>query len=169
MDPITAFQVAASVVTFVEYGRVLVSSAYKVYRSPNGKTAQTVELETVDEDLRVLLREIHVAIDKFPPNAADHEIRKLCMRCATIGEELQSTINDLKRAPGGSSRLHYATNSFVVAAKGLWKAGQVEDLNEKLDTIRSDIMLSMVFSIWWAHLLPVSIPSLLTLESPQAG
>jgi hypothetical protein len=148
MDPITAFQVAASVVTFVEYGRVLVSSAYKVYRSPNGKTAQVVELETVEEDLRVLQREIQAGIDKFPPNAADHEIRKLCTRCSKVGQELQSTIDGLRRAPGGSSRLHYATNSFVVAAKGLWKAGQVEELNKKLDAIRSDVMLSMVFSLW---------------------
>lgn len=148
MDPITAFQVAASVITFVEFSRVLLSNAYTVYKSPTGQTTQVVQLETVGEDLRSLRTRIEADISRFNASEYDHEILVLCRECSAIGKELQATVDGLKRSPRGSSRLDYATNSFALAAKGLWMRGQVEELNEKLDTIRSRIMLCMIASIW---------------------
>lgn len=147
MDPITAFQVAASVITFVEFSRVLVSSAYTLYQSPTGQTAKVVQLSTVGSDLNSVCSQIERTISTSPTTGVDHEILNLCQQCQTIGATLQSTIDGLTAR--GKNKLDFAKSSFVVAAKGLWKAGQVTGLNDQLDSIRSRIMFSMITSIWY--------------------
>jgi hypothetical protein len=146
MDPITAFQVAASVITFVEFSRVLVSAAYTLYKPPTGQTAQVVQLSTVSNDLNHVRIQIERTITTFPATEIDHEILNLCEQCRTIGATLQSTIDGLTAR--GKTKLNFAKSSFVIAAKGLWKAGQVTELNDQLESIRSRIMFSMIASIW---------------------
>lgn len=146
MDPVTAFQVAASVITFVEFGRVLVSSAYELYKSPTGQTAQVVELSTVAKDLESVRHQIDEALTDSPLADADHDIAKLCLRCQKVGATLQFIVNSLTAR--GKTKLDFARSSFVIAAKGLWKAGEITKLNEELDTIRSHIMFRMILSIW---------------------
>jgi hypothetical protein len=91
---------------------------------------------------------IEADISRFQPSEYNHEILVLCRECSAIGKKLQATVDGLQRSPRGNSWLDYATNSFVVAARGLWRAGQVDELNGQLNTIRSRIMLCMIASIW---------------------
>ena len=153
MDPITAFQVAASVITFVEFGRVLVSSTYHLYNSPTGQTAEIIKLSTLRNDLELAQRQIDTTIAEFPATEADHDMLQLCEQCREIGAVLLSTVDSLTAR--GDTAINYAKRSFVVAAKGLWKAGQVASLKEQLETIRSRIILNILVSLWYVHALAV--------------
>lgn len=115
---------------------------------PQGRRPKLSSFATVEEDLRSLRTRIEADISRFYPSEYNHEILVLCRECSEIGKKLQDTVDGLKRSPRGNSWLDYATKSFVVAARGLWRAGQVDELNEQLNTIRSRIMLCMIASIW---------------------
>lgn len=149
MDPVTALQVAASIITFVEFSRVLISRAYTLYKSPTGQTTQVVQLSTVGNDLKHVCDQIERTIATFSTTEIDREILNICQQCQAIGSTLQATLDGLTAR--GKNKLDFAERSFVIAAKGLWKANQVVELNEQLDTIRSRIMFSMITSIWYVY------------------
>jgi hypothetical protein len=161
MDPITAFQVAASVISFVDFSRKLLSDAYKVYKSPEGQSLHKVKVSLIEQHLRNTRDQIEAAIRDVPLTASDHTILELCQQCQEIGTALQGTVQTL--AAQGTSNLRYvprlrrARKSFVVAAKGLWRAGQVEALNEQLGLISSQMMMAIMVSLWYVQPIPMLI------------
>lgn len=150
MDPVTAFQVAASVLSFVDFGCTLVSTGYRVYKSPDGRTARTIKLSQLAADLSSVRARVEKCTARFPPSGPDHEILRLCRECGRIGALLDSTFQGLTAR--GTSKLNYAKSSFAVAAKGLWKEGQIEALSDSLEQVRSKMMMALMISVWYIAL-----------------
>lgn len=146
MDPVTAFQVAASVVTFIDFTRTLVSDARSVYKSPDGRKASVVTMSEVAEHVEFAIAEIEKHISSTSPTNLDNEILSICRECRGIGSDLQSVVATLTAR--GPTRIKYAKSSFVVAAKGLWKDGQVDSLTGQLDELRSRLTLALLTSVW---------------------
>ncbi|GAB1311859.1 hypothetical protein MFIFM68171_02069 [Madurella fahalii] len=146
MDPVTAFQVGASVIAFVDFAYTLVSTGYEVYKSPDGRTGRIVQLSKVAEDLNSVRARIEKGIARFPSSESDHELLILCQECRRIGAALESTVQSLTAR--GTSKLNYAKSSFVVATKGLWKDGEIQALNESLEQVRSRVMMALMISVW---------------------
>ncbi|KAK1756668.1 hypothetical protein QBC47DRAFT_341333 [Echria macrotheca] len=146
MDPITAFQVGASVVAFVDFACALVSTGYRVYKSPSGRSERTVRLSQIAKDLSLVQTRIEQEITRFVSNESDQEVLELCQECKRIGADITSTVESLTAR--GTSKLSFAKSSFAVAARGLWKDGQVEALKERLEQVRSKMMIAIMISIW---------------------
>lgn len=146
MDPITALQVASSIISFVDFSRTLVSDAVRLYKSPGGRTKRTVELATVADHLGEMRSRIQEGLTQYRPNSSDDVIFKLCQECAEVGAMLQHTIDSLTAR--GTTKLNFAKRSFVVAARGLWKRGEIVALNQQLDHIRSQMMMALMVSLW---------------------
>ena len=146
MDPVTAFQVAASVVAFIDFSRTLVSDTRRVYKSSDGRSARAVKLSKVAEELGSVKAQIEKHMTDISPTGSDDEMLKVCRECGSIGAELQSTVARLTAQ--GSTKLEYAKSSFAVAVKGLWKEGQFGVLIEQLEKLRSRLMMSLMVSVW---------------------
>jgi len=153
MDPITAFQVGASVVAFVDFACTLVSTGYRVYKLPDGRSERTVKLPQIAEDLNLVQARIEKDITRFPPSESDQEILKLYQECKRIGAALASMVQSLTAR--GTSKLTYSKSSLAVTARGVWKDGQIEALKESLEQVRSRMMLAIMISVWY-NLLPYS-------------
>ncbi|KAK0652739.1 hypothetical protein B0T16DRAFT_347197, partial [Cercophora newfieldiana] len=148
MDPVTAFQVGAAAIAFVDFARNLVSATCRVYKSPDGRPTSTVRLSQISEHLRFVKGKIEEGVSRVPPTDGneDHELLRLCQECGRIGADLESTVARLTAS--GTSKLDFAKNSFVVAARSLWRRGQLEALDTELDRIRNQVVTVLVLSTW---------------------
>jgi hypothetical protein len=145
MDPITAFQVAASVIAFVDFSRQLVIDTYHVYKSPHGRSSRTVQVAAIDEHLTEVRGGIEKILNDTPGNGFDESIQKLCQQCRDVSGELHGVV--AKLTAHGTTKVNFGRSSFVVAAKGIWRKGQVTALTEQLDGIRSQMMMTTLVSV----------------------
>jgi len=153
MDPVTAFQVAASVIAFVDFSRTLLSDAHHVYKSPNGQTARMVRLSEIESDLRSLRVPIEECLAALPgeESQSDHVIVELCEQCRQIEAALQGTLRDMTAA--GMKKIKYgrmerAGKSFITAARDMGRRKQLEALEQRLGSIHSRMMMAIMVSLW---------------------
>uniref|UniRef100_A0A0D2XJE7 Nephrocystin 3-like N-terminal domain-containing protein n=1 Tax=Fusarium oxysporum (strain Fo5176) TaxID=660025 RepID=A0A0D2XJE7_FUSOF len=124
MDPITAFQVAASVITFVEFGRNILTEAREVYQSPSGIPSKVVQLGQVAKDLAAAGDRVSESLIKSAPNssaASDEKLSRLCGECNTI-------------------------KTF----KTIWSQSKIDELDQQLRRIQSEMTMAVLMSLWKA-------------------
>jgi hypothetical protein len=145
MDPITAFQVAASVITFVDFSRQLVLDAQQLRSSSTGRLPRTMKVVDIDKHLATAREGIEKTLRDVPDGALDEPIRQLCQQCGEISTQLQHVVQKLTAT--GTTKVDFVKSSFVVAAKSIWYEGQVNALKEQLDGIRSQMMMTTLASV----------------------
>ncbi|RYC90514.1 hypothetical protein BFJ63_vAg6576 [Fusarium oxysporum f. sp. narcissi] len=149
MDPITAFQVAASVITFVEFGRNILTEAREVYQSPSGTPSKVVQLGQVVKDLAAAEDRVSESLIKSAPNcsAASHEkLLRLCGECNTIKNEFQQALTRFQAR--GNNKLNHAVSSVSVAFKTIWSQSKIDELDQQLRRIQSEMTMAVLMSLW---------------------
>ncbi|KAJ3454194.1 hypothetical protein MRS44_018088 [Fusarium solani] len=149
MDPITAFQVAGTVVTFVEFAYNLISETRTIYKSPDGRKPDVAPLSTVIKDLAGIGDQVTKALDASTSRAStasDETLIRLCRECQDITIEIRTVLGSLQAR--GTSRLDHAKASVVIAAKSMWSKSKLEKLEQRLQQIRSEMMMAMLVALW---------------------
>ncbi|EWZ47128.1 hypothetical protein FOCG_11116 [Fusarium oxysporum f. sp. radicis-lycopersici 26381] len=149
MDPITAFQVAASVITFVEFGRNILTEAREVYQSPSGTPSKVVQLGQVVKDIAAAEDRVSESLIKSAPNcsAASHEkLLRLCGECNTIKNEFQQALTRFQAR--GNNKLNHAVSSVSVAFKTIWSQSKIDELDQQLRRIQSEMTMAVLMSLW---------------------
>ncbi|RSL48492.1 hypothetical protein CEP53_009511 [Fusarium sp. AF-6] len=132
MDPITAFQVAGTVVT-----------------SPDGTQSNATHLSTIVEDLAGISAQVNDALYASTSRAAtasDETLVRLCQECQDIATEIRAALRSLQAK--GTSKLDHAKASVVVALKATWSRDKLEKLEQRLQQIRSEMMMAMLVAPW---------------------
>ncbi|RTE76951.1 hypothetical protein BHE90_008571 [Fusarium euwallaceae] len=132
MDPITAFQVAGTVVT-----------------SPDGTQSNATHLSTIVEDLAGISAQVNDALYTSTSRAAtasDETLVRLCQECQDIATEIRAALRSLQAK--GTSMLDHAKASVVVALKATWSRDKLEKLEHRLQQIRSEMMMAMLVALW---------------------
>ncbi|KAF9773531.1 hypothetical protein IL306_008638 [Fusarium sp. DS 682] len=149
MDPITAFQVAGTVITFVEFGRSLLTEAREVYKSPSGTTSKVVQLDRVANDLAAAGDQVSASLAKSAPGssaASDQMLWRLCGQCTSIKNELQQALRNLQAR--GDSSFNYAISSVATAFKAMWSQHKINELDQRLQKVQSEMTITLLVSLW---------------------
>ncbi|KAF5020032.1 hypothetical protein F66182_7968 [Fusarium sp. NRRL 66182] len=149
MDPITAFQVAGTVVTFVEFTRSLLTEAHQVYTSPSGTTSKSIRLNSIACDLIAVGDQISASLPDTTSTtltASDETLLRLCRECNAVTDELQQALGKLQAR--GTTKFNYAVSSIATAFKAIWSQGEINDFDQRLQRIRSEITMSLLMSLW---------------------
>ncbi|KAM0479078.1 hypothetical protein ACHAP7_005679 [Fusarium lateritium] len=140
MDPITAFQVAGTVITFVEFSRSLLTDAHHVYKSPTGTTSNVVKLDQIAKDLAKTGDEISVVLAQdatASDTSSSDTLLKLCQQCKSIETELQEVLGGLQAR--GDTKFDYAVNN---------SKSKIDDLDQRLQSIKSEMTMAILLSLW---------------------
>ncbi|KAJ4011074.1 hypothetical protein NW766_007706 [Fusarium irregulare] len=149
MDPITAFQVAGTVVTFVEFGRSLLNETRRVYKSPDGSTSQVVKLRSIANDLSAVCDHITESLNESTTSSrsgSDQSLVKICEHCATLKDELQEALKGLEAR--GDTKFDLARRSVGVAFKSIWSQSKISDLDRRLRQVQSEMQMAVLVSLW---------------------
>ncbi|VUC28213.1 unnamed protein product [Clonostachys rosea] len=150
MDPVSAFRVAGTVVTFVDFCYGLVSESIEIYRSPEGISSENFQLSTLAKDLGKISTQVSDALDTATSQAlvvSDQSLVRLCRECESITAEVKSALQYLQ-AQGGGSKTMLAKNSVTVALKAMWSKGKFQNIEKRLQQIRSEMTMAMLVSLW---------------------
>lgn len=149
MDPLSALGAAAAVTQFVDYTITILKDTREIIKSVGGQTAKNIELSSISRDLTRLVEDVDVKSKSLATSYADHSEQiflRLCGECKEIAEQLLASCARLQST--GVTRLEVAASSFVVAMKGVWNSGKIEDLHERLAQVRQQMMMAVLTFLW---------------------
>lgn len=149
MDPITAFQVAGTVITFIEFSRRLLNDAREVYISPSGQTSQVARLGNISDDLTSVGDHIVATLKNGPASTytkSDDALAKICERCIKMKNELQEALEGLKAR--GDTKFDFAVSTVATALKSMWSQSKLDDLNRRLKEAKSEMTMAVLMSLW---------------------
>ncbi|RBR12937.1 uncharacterized protein FIESC28_08428 [Fusarium coffeatum] len=149
MDPITAFQVAGTVITFVEFSRTLLNDARDVYKSPSGATSQVVRLGSIADDLNTVGGHISTSLESCPESSrtmSDKRLVNICGRCTEMQNELQQALRGLQAR--GNTKFDYAISSIATAFRSIWSQSKMNDLDRRLREVQSEMTMAVLMSLW---------------------
>ncbi|KAM0258623.1 hypothetical protein ACHAPA_011158 [Fusarium lateritium] len=149
MDPITAFQVAGTVITFVEFSRSLLTDAHHVYKSPTGTTLSVVKLDQIAKDLAKTGDEVSIVLAQDAAASvmsSSDTLLKLCQQCKRIETEIQQVLGGLQAR--GDTKFNYAVSSVAIAFRASWSKSKIDDLDQRLQSIKSEMIMAILLSLW---------------------
>ncbi|CZR59953.1 uncharacterized protein PAC_09848 [Phialocephala subalpina] len=134
MDPITAVGFAASILTFIDFGREIVTSTLEVIKS--GSTKENIHVGIVVNDFLAVVK----PLSQHPPGKSDHEkaLKELAAKCKDVSQDLVKLLERMQRTSDGPK-----WESVRVALRSMQKKGEVRELESKLDKYRSEILLRL--------------------------
>lgn len=132
MDPITAFQVAASVITFVEFSVNLIRIVKEVRDSAEGVTEENKLRAAVNRSMRPILDAINTSdYSKIPED--ERPLYDLALECQECHKEMDDLLGRL--AAKGNRRLEKLLSSF----KAIRSEPELKKLESRLDKCRLQI------------------------------
>ncbi|KAK7698058.1 hypothetical protein SLS64_012936 [Diaporthe eres] len=150
MDPLSALGAAAAVTQFVDYAVTILRDTREIIKSVDGQTAKHIELSSISMDLTRLAEDVDVKSKGLVTIDTDHSEQiflRLCGECREIAKQLLTSCARLQST--GVTRLEVAANGFVAAVKGVWNSGKIEDLHERLDQVRQQMMMAVLTFLWY--------------------
>ncbi|KAM5375794.1 hypothetical protein ACJZ2D_005850 [Fusarium nematophilum] len=169
MDPPSALGIAAAVVQFVDFGQRLLSQTWHIYRSASGEDLALRELSTVSGDLTQLAKGIRDALDRQQMGAKgafqveDDLLLRICGECDAIAAEIKSILPRVNGTfqSGIENDERAANKPFFKCIEprsvGEWfrevlsrclKGKELEEINDRLNQVRQQIMIASTMSIW---------------------
>ncbi|KAL8310944.1 hypothetical protein RB597_001950 [Gaeumannomyces tritici] len=144
MEAVAAFGLAANILQFVEVTGRLISSAREL--SQQGAKSEYVELEAIAQQLRGLAKGIHPPQDGDDDEDPAHThtgggLGKLATSSIEIANELLGALDSLKLRGG-----KHKWKSFHQALRTVWKAGQIEDLQKRMDKLSKALNSELIAS-----------------------
>ncbi|KAH6976239.1 hypothetical protein BKA56DRAFT_618167 [Ilyonectria sp. MPI-CAGE-AT-0026] len=168
MDPLSILTVVAAAVQFVDFGQRLFSETWHIYRSASGQSLVLENLSAVSTDISQLSTTVKetLAAGKNGVSAAedaDRELLRLCAECDAIATKVLAVLPNIssafhdqlardKQAFDRATFQEYERRSvgecFRAALKSWWQRREIEEITERLDKVRQDIMMAATVSIW---------------------
>lgn len=133
MDPVTGFQLAAPVVTFVEVGLKLFQIIKQVQKSANGASEENSARMAVNRSMDTIT-EIMGATDESKIPIEERPLYELAKECKRVSEQMAHV---LERITVKRSDSRFAVLSS--ALKALWYESKLGELETRLNKCRSQI------------------------------
>jgi hypothetical protein len=157
MDPVTAIGLAGSIVQFVSFSHEFVSLGKEIYKSSAGAREQSIELDTMIQDLSTIHESLLQSWSTDPNRRSKQEnnIAILVTQCEPIYTELQGVLAGLQ-VQGD----HRKWKSFCKALKSVWKEDQISNLEKRLHRLQQQIDSHLITDIRYGSLEDVQMPVL---------
>jgi hypothetical protein len=139
MAEFAAVGLAGSIITFIDFSAKLLHGSREIYASGHGSSAEHMAIETITTDLKQLVAPLATNRD-FDGNASIGPLKNLAAECESLALSLLFTLNQLKA--GSSHKTKW--RSFKLALMYLRKEAMIQEIQERLDKYRQQIIVHLV-------------------------
>jgi len=142
LDPFSALGLAGNIVQFVDFSAKLVSGGVELYRSADGALPKNAELKATVTDLSSITRKLQThdqGSPQHPYSKDETALVNLSAQCKILGDKLVEVLEDL--TVSGS---HKKWKSVRQALRSVWKETEIQDMQKRLDSFRSQITLRLI-------------------------
>ncbi len=158
IDPLSALSIATGIVTFIDFGAQLVTLYVEIQKSGDGRPAAFSALETESRELSGhvthALDNIAALKERYPRQA--ELLARLAAQCGQAEKDLRSLADSLTVKSGSQGGLRGRGVSALLAIRSRLKQGDIDALQDRLRSIREQLMMATVMCIAY-----VPIPFLL--------
>jgi hypothetical protein len=143
LDPLSALSVAASVIQFLDFGCKIVGTSLDIHKSKGGATEHNLETAAIAADLQSLSNKLKDASDINSDGWSESEkkMQDMAIRCHETAKLLCSTLRKLQK--NEKSRFK-SWDTLRVAIKSVHKRGEIEALQRRLDSMRSQLTIHLL-------------------------
>lgn len=131
---------------------------YKIYKGPNAArqiAQESAELAEMAKELSDLAKAVQASTDEVAQvSAAESQFTRLCAECESIDAEFQSVLSRIgkrKRRPVDSEDEKAMRKITRLPLAGIWGAQKIEQMSERLEELRNQIMSSIIFCLWYVR------------------
>ncbi|OTA81348.1 hypothetical protein M434DRAFT_37581 [Hypoxylon sp. CO27-5] len=139
MDPFTAIGLAGNIITFLDFGYKLISTAKGIYTSASGAIAYNENLSYTTQQIQQLTTNLKVAKPVGFLSKQERSLLQVASDCESVSVELTKLLDKLKARNPSSKR-----EAFRAAVRDWRKKDQKDDLELKLDRCRQQLNLELV-------------------------
>ena len=141
-EAIASLGLAANIIQFVDFATRVTDKFYDFYQSGSGAAENGPDLETINSDLLVVLEELRktTSTTKISPQG----LAKLAQECQKTASQLNKLILPLLTARFQNLGKRAALKA---AFKAIWRENEIESLQEKLNSFRSQLTLHLLVSL----------------------
>ncbi|KAH7113285.1 hypothetical protein B0J11DRAFT_497589, partial [Dendryphion nanum] len=140
-DPFTALGAAGNIVQFLDFGSKLFSKGKEIYKSVDGSAASNIELELIYRDLCHLSKSLAAHSPTGTQGTTGRDtLEQLLVSCQDLAQELLTIVEGLKITP---NQKHRKWRSFRQALKSAWKQNEIDELEKRLDGLRTELSLHL--------------------------
>jgi hypothetical protein len=138
MDPFTAIGLAASIITFIDFGFEVVSAAREIYDSNSGATSENKDLESLT--CRVNNLALNLQPKKSTSQMTDDErnLNDLAAECTRLSHDVLDLLKDLKARKTGSTK-----ESLRAVWRNISTRKKKTELEKKLEKCRQLLHLQL--------------------------
>ncbi|KAH7073225.1 hypothetical protein FB567DRAFT_633084 [Paraphoma chrysanthemicola] len=140
MESLAAIGLAGNIIQFISFSSVLISKSRDIHQSASGVSSDIV-------DLRLVARDIKTFSDKVVSHGQPrNQYSNIADRCSLVANELLDAISEVqnKRNPHTGQRPPTKWHSFRKALKYVWKKEHIEELRQRLQTLRDQMTMHLV-------------------------
>ncbi|KAI1106947.1 hypothetical protein F4804DRAFT_299643 [Jackrogersella minutella] len=138
MDPFSAIGLAGNVITFIDFGYKLLSTAKAIYTSTSGTSSLNEELESAARQLQGVVSGLITPSLLGSTTEGESVLYQLATECSSISSDLIQLVADLKTKSLKSKRA-----SLRAAFRDLTKKDERDGLQLKLDRCRDQLTLQI--------------------------
>ncbi|KAI1471225.1 uncharacterized protein F4812DRAFT_170803 [Daldinia caldariorum] len=142
MDPFAAIGLAGNIITFVDFGIGLISTAKNIYKSKSGTSVDNEYLSSMTQRLRQLTDELKGAGSVGSSSQQNSRLRGVAIECEGVSVELATLLDKLKTNNPRSKR-----HALKAAARNWWKSDQKSELEKRLDRCKQQLGLELLSSM----------------------
>lgn len=142
MDPVSALGLASSVMQCIQFTSSLLKGTYNIYKSPQGLSAESLELDHVYGQLSDFSSDLakQTATSSQPgtsPSKYEAGLKELAISCQEACDELLSVVKKLKSKNG----IHRLRTSIILALKETMKQDDLSRLQTRINQIETSMVL----------------------------
>lgn len=140
IDPLSAVGLASSIVQFVDFGSKLLLEGYNVYKSEQGASKESLEIEGATIRLQELSQRLS-APRRGATSKDEAALYELAVDCRALTQELLNMLEELKVTGSGPLRSWETVSKTI---RRHFKADVIERLQRRLDKARGAIGLHLL-------------------------
>jgi hypothetical protein len=143
LETFAALSLTANIVQFIDFSSKLFSKAREVHKSTNGASKEHADLESATKSLKRLILDLSSSSKSVATaentSSDENELIFLAKDCNKVADGL---LGLLEKVRGSGRRGKW--ESFLQAARSIWKEGEIDSTREKLDQFRTRMTLCLL-------------------------
>lgn len=145
LDPVSALNIAAAVVQFVDFSARLLSKTHEISQSVDGRPVELTRINAVSWQLKeqcTILDQYSVSIDSSTcsnTSAGQLSLAGAVTRASNVAKEVSLLAERLSK-PLGRKRF----KNFRAAVGIFWNEDKINEVSKSLNNIRAEVMLSLL-------------------------
>ena|SRR5438034_577290 len=138
MDPFTAIGLAGNIITFIDFGFQVVSTAREIYGSNSGTTSENEDLEFLTGKVSNLALNLDPKIPTSQMTDDERNLNSVAVECTRLSNDLLDLLKNLKARKTGSTK-----ESLRAVWRNIWKKKEKTELEKRLERCRQLLHLQL--------------------------